>query len=58
MIVMNQGKIEEMGDADEIYSNPQTEYTRKLISAIPKGELNDIKEAMSRKQMKRATLAV
>jgi peptide/nickel transport system ATP-binding protein len=39
MVVMNQGKIEEMGDADEIYNHPKTEYTRKLISAIPKGEI-------------------
>lgn len=37
MIVMNKGKIEEAGDADEIYNNPKTEYTRKLIKAIPKG---------------------
>jgi len=35
MIVMNKGKIEEYGDADEIYSNPQTEYTKKLIQSIP-----------------------
>ena len=45
MIVMNQGKIEEMGDADEIYNNPQSEYTKALINAIPKGELADIKAA-------------
>jgi peptide/nickel transport system ATP-binding protein len=37
MIVMNKGKIEEMGDPDEIYANPRTEYTKKLIEAIPKG---------------------
>ena len=37
MIVMNKGKIEEMGVADEIYSNPRREYTQKLIAAIPKG---------------------
>ncbi len=37
MMVMNAGRIEEMGDADEIYGNPTSEYTRKLISAIPKG---------------------
>jgi len=36
MIVMNKGKIEEMGDPDEIYSDPKTEYTRRLIEAIPK----------------------
>jgi peptide/nickel transport system ATP-binding protein len=39
MIVMNQGKIEEIGTADEIYENPKTEYTKQLIAAIPKGEV-------------------
>ena len=43
MVVMNKGKIEEMGIADEIYNNPQQEYTKKLIAAIPKGNLADIK---------------
>ena len=37
LLVMNQGKIEEIGEADSIYSNPKKEYTRKLIDAIPKG---------------------
>ncbi|QAA82165.1 ABC transporter ATP-binding protein [Aequorivita sp. H23M31] len=37
LLVMNKGKIEELGDADEIYANPQTEYTKILIGAIPKG---------------------
>ncbi len=37
LLVMNNGKIEEMGDADEIYANPTKEYTKKLIDAIPKG---------------------
>jgi peptide/nickel transport system ATP-binding protein len=37
LLVMNNGKIEELGDADAIYSNPKTEYTKKLIEAIPKG---------------------
>jgi peptide/nickel transport system ATP-binding protein len=32
---MNKGKIEEMGDADRVFNNPQSEYTRKLLSAIP-----------------------
>ena len=41
MVVMNKGKIEEMGDADEIYSNPKTEYTERLIAAIPKGILRN-----------------
>ena len=43
MIVMNQGKIEELGNADDIYNNPQKPYTQKLIDAIPKGDLEDIK---------------
>ena len=37
LLVMNSGKIEELGDADEIYSNPKKAYTQKLIKAIPKG---------------------
>ena len=37
LIVMNQGKIEEMDDADRIYNDPKKAYTKKLIHAIPKG---------------------
>ncbi len=37
LMVMNQGKIEEIGDADAIYEAPKTNYTQKLIDAIPKG---------------------
>lgn len=36
IMVMNQGKIEEMGDPEELYRSPKSDYTRKLISAIPK----------------------
>ncbi len=37
MVVMNKmGKIERYGECDEIYKNPQTEYTKSLIEAIPK----------------------
>jgi len=35
MAVMQSGKIVEMGDADELYINPKTEYTKELIQAIP-----------------------
>ncbi len=51
MVVMNKGKIEEMGDADEIYMNPQSSYTKKLISSIPKGQLTDIKASIEKKRM-------
>jgi peptide/nickel transport system ATP-binding protein len=37
LIVMNKGKIEEIGDADELYKSPSKSYTKKLINAIPKG---------------------
>ena len=54
MIVMNQGKVEQMGNADEIYANPGTEYTRKLIDSIPKGRVEDIKENMEVRAKRRA----
>lgn len=50
MVVMNKGKIEEMGDADQIYLNPQREYTKNLISSIPKGQLIDIKASIEKKK--------
>jgi len=37
LVVMNQGKIEEIGDADDVYQNPKSPYTQTLIEAIPKG---------------------
>lgn len=40
IVIMNQGKVEEIGTAEEIYRTPQTEYTRKLIASIPTGEFN------------------
>ena len=49
MVVMNKGKVEEMGDADEIYNNPKTEYTKNLIHSIPKGQLEDIKASIDKK---------
>jgi peptide/nickel transport system ATP-binding protein len=36
MMVMRKGAIEQLGEADEIYANPQTEYTQRLINSIPK----------------------
>ncbi len=38
IIVMNKGKIEEIGSSEAIYRHPQTDYTRKLINCIPTGE--------------------
>jgi peptide/nickel transport system ATP-binding protein len=49
MVVMQEGKIEEMGDADQIYNTPGTKYTKKLIDAIPEGKLEDIKRHLEAK---------
>ena len=37
IMVMNEGSIVEVADSDEIYRAPREEYTRKLLSSIPKG---------------------
>lgn len=47
MIVMNKGKIEEQGDPDQIYQSPSTEYTKRLIAAIPAAD----PEAAARKRL-------
>ncbi|TMK55809.1 MAG: ABC transporter ATP-binding protein [Actinobacteria bacterium] len=33
--VMNEGKIVEQGSADQVCENPQDEYTKKLLAAVP-----------------------
>jgi peptide/nickel transport system ATP-binding protein len=42
IMVMNKGNIEEIGSAESIYRQPTQDYTRQLISAIPKGTLDEI----------------
>ncbi|MBC9934762.1 ABC transporter ATP-binding protein [Chitinophaga qingshengii] len=37
MMVMQKGKIVEMGQADAVYNHPQHPYTQQLIAVIPKG---------------------
>lgn len=37
ILVMNKGRIEESGEADEIYLHPRSAYTQKLIASIPRG---------------------
>jgi peptide/nickel transport system ATP-binding protein len=36
ILVMNRGRIEEIAPADDIYTQPKSDYTRQLIAAIPK----------------------
>jgi peptide/nickel transport system ATP-binding protein len=42
--VMNAGKIVEMGASNAVYENPQDPYTSRLISAIPLGTIDVIKQ--------------
>jgi len=42
IMVMNQGRIEEIGTAESIYNHPTRDYTRTLIRAIPHAQLEDI----------------
>lgn len=37
LMVMQQGSIVEMGEADDVYERPATTYTKTLLDAIPKG---------------------
>ena len=49
MAVMCRGKFEEFGPSESIYQDPQKEYTRRLIEAIPKDSLAQI----TRRQIER-----
>lgn len=44
IMVMNRGHIEEIGSSESIYHHPTQDYTRQLISAIPVGTLDRIRE--------------
>lgn len=37
IMVMNKGRVEEIGNADDVFKNPQSEYTQKLLLAVPGG---------------------
>jgi peptide/nickel transport system ATP-binding protein len=37
VMVMSEGDVIEVANSDDIYLNPQQEYTRKLLGSIPKG---------------------
>jgi peptide/nickel transport system ATP-binding protein len=37
MLVMSEGEIVERGPSDAIYAAPAHDYTRRLLSAIPRG---------------------
>jgi peptide/nickel transport system ATP-binding protein len=51
ILVMNKGRIEEVGPAESIYSQPKQEYTRSLIASIPTGTLERIQEQQAQRQV-------
>ena len=50
MAVMNDGKIVEFGPSESIYADPQQEYTRRLIEATPRDDLDFIRQRHQRRQ--------
>jgi peptide/nickel transport system ATP-binding protein len=36
IMVMQAGKIVETGESEQVYQQPHSDYTRKLLAAIPK----------------------
>jgi peptide/nickel transport system ATP-binding protein len=42
IIVMNKGKIEEIGSAEEVYQHSRSPYTKKLLASIPKMPITNL----------------
>jgi peptide/nickel transport system ATP-binding protein len=42
IMVMNRGRVEEIGTAEAIYNHTKTDYTRQLIAAIPNATLAEM----------------
>jgi peptide/nickel transport system ATP-binding protein len=51
IFVMKNGKLVEMGYPDALFDRPKEEYTRNLINAIPKGDVEDIRKAQFRRRL-------
>ena len=47
IMVMNQGRIEEIGTAEAIYNSPQQPYTQQLIAAIPDADIEAMHQTQS-----------
>ena len=49
IMVMNRGKVEEIGPAEQVYQEPQQAYTQQLIAAIPTGTPERIRELQAQR---------
>jgi oligopeptide transport system ATP-binding protein len=55
--VMNRGELVEIGPAEEVYSNPQDDYTKALLSAVPIPDPRAMKERKAARRKLRHALA-
>ena len=53
MAVMNDGKIVEFGPSENIYAAPREDYTRRLIDATPKDDLESIRRLVAERERTR-----
>ncbi len=53
MAVMNEGKIVEFGPSENIYADPQEEYTKRLIEATPKDDIEHIRARQAEREAAR-----
>ena len=56
IMVMNQGRIEEIGTAEDIYQHPRRAYTQELIAAIPEGTSERIQSLQLERERQKALL--
>jgi oligopeptide transport system ATP-binding protein len=55
--VMNEGKIVEVGLAEEVYGRPREDYTRELLAAVPIPDPRKMKERKQERRRLRAALS-
>ncbi len=51
IFVMNNGKLVEMGYPEALFERPKEEYTRRLINAIPRGDIEEIRKTQLKRKM-------
>ncbi|MGB7486274.1 MAG: ATP-binding cassette domain-containing protein, partial [Phormidesmis sp.] len=56
IMVMNAGRIEEIGTAEDIYQRPRRSYTQQLIAAIPEGTPERIHTLQIERERQKALL--
>ncbi|MBA2475814.1 MAG: ABC transporter ATP-binding protein [Actinobacteria bacterium] len=55
--VMNRGKLVELGPAEEVYTQPQDDYTKALLSAVPVPDPRRMKERKAERRRLQHALA-